>query len=99
LRKLDIARDRNVVAAQIRMTTPKGAPDKSVSIAGCTSASSPTSATPTLSFFMIFPRNPGILPKPIINLLGGHGAAFTDDLTLIVWRAMSGNRRIGTELI
>src|SRR3954469_9314044 len=51
-RKLDIAVDLNVVTAQSRATTPNSASEKFISIAGCTNANRPNSATQMLNSFM-----------------------------------------------
>src|SRR4051794_37658587 len=51
-RKLDMAVDLNVVTAHSRAATPNNAPEKFISIAGCTSAKRPNSATQMLNSFI-----------------------------------------------
>src|SRR6476660_7717470 len=52
LRKLDIAFERKVVAAQSRTTTPSSAPGRSNCRAGCSSARTPNRTRVTLNGFM-----------------------------------------------
>src|SRR4029077_6026147 len=64
LRKLDIAVERKVVAAQSRTTLPSSAPWRSNCRAGCTSARRPNSTRVTLNGFMACSES---LPATIHN--------------------------------